>query len=86
MKKFAYYPGCSCEKMAISYNQSSLETTSMLGIELQELEDWNCCGATTYFHVDQLLANTLIARNLAIAEKEGLDFVAPCSACILTSL
>jgi heterodisulfide reductase subunit B len=81
MKKFAYYPGCSCEKMAISYNQSSLETTSMLGIELQELEDWNCCGATTYFHVDQLLANTLIARNLAIAEKEGLDFVAPCSAC-----
>ena len=81
MTKYAYFPGCSCEKIAISYNQSSLETTKKLGIELQELDDWNCCGATTYFHVDQLLANTLIARNLAIAEKEGLDFVAPCSAC-----
>jgi heterodisulfide reductase subunit B len=81
MKKFAYFPGCSCEKLAISYNQSSVATTKVLGIELEELEDWNCCGATTYFHVDQLLAQTLIARNLAIAEKTGLDFVAPCSAC-----
>jgi len=81
MKKYAYFPGCSCEKLAISYNMSSLETTKALGVELEELEDWNCCGATTYFHVDQLLAQTLIARNLAIAEKTGLDFVAPCSAC-----
>jgi heterodisulfide reductase subunit B len=81
MKKYAYFPGCSLEKMALSYNQSSVETTRRFDIELQELEDWNCCGATTYFHVDQLLAYTLVARNLAIAEKEGLDFVAPCSAC-----
>jgi len=81
MKKFAYFPGCSLEKMALSYNQSSIETTKVFDIEMQELEDWNCCGATTYFHVDQLLAYTLVARNLAIAEKAGLDFVAPCSAC-----
>ena len=81
MKKYAYFPGCSLEKMAISYNHSSVETAKLFGIELQELEDWNCCGATTYFHVDQLLAYTLVARNLAIAEKEGLDLVAPCSAC-----
>lgn len=81
MKKYAFFPGCSLEKMAISYNQSSVETTKSFGIELQELEDWNCCGATAYFHVDQLLAYTLVARNLAIAEKEGLDLVAPCSAC-----
>jgi heterodisulfide reductase subunit B len=50
-------------------------------VELQELEDWNCCGATAYFHVDELLAYTLTARNLAMAEKDGLDLVAPCSAC-----
>jgi heterodisulfide reductase subunit B len=81
MKKYAYFPGCSLEKMASSYHKSALETTSKFDIELQELEDWNCCGATTYFHVDELLANTLVARNLAIAEKEGLDLVAPCSAC-----
>jgi heterodisulfide reductase subunit B len=81
MKKFALFPGCSLEKMAASYNRSSVETTKKFDIELQELDDWNCCGATTYSYIDELLANTLVARNLALAEKEGLDFVAPCSAC-----
>jgi heterodisulfide reductase subunit B len=81
MKKYAYFPGCSLEKIALSYNQSTLESTSKVGIELQELEDWNCCGATAYFHVDELLAYTLCARNIAMAEKEHLDLVAPCSAC-----
>jgi heterodisulfide reductase subunit B len=81
MKKFAYYPGCSLEKIASSYHKSTLETTRVFDIEMQELDDWNCCGATTYFHVDGILAHTLVARNLALAEKEGLDLVAPCSAC-----
>ncbi len=81
MKKYAYFPGCSLEKMALSYHKSSMEATQVVGVELQELDDWNCCGATTYFHLDEILANTLVARNLAMAEKEGLDFVAPCSAC-----
>ena len=81
MKKFAYFPGCSLEKMASSYHKSAMETTKVFDIELQELDDWNCCGATTYFHVDDILAYTMVARNLAMAEKEGLDLVAPCSAC-----
>jgi heterodisulfide reductase subunit B len=81
MNKYAYFPGCSLEKLAQSYHLSSLETTAQIGVELEELPDWNCCGATTYFHVDQLLAYTLVARNLAQAEKMGLDLVAPCSAC-----
>lgn len=81
MKTYAYFPGCSLEKMASSYHKSALETSRKLDIKLQELDDWNCCGATTYFHVDQLLAYTLVARNLAMAEKDGLDLVAPCSAC-----
>lgn len=85
MKKYAYFPGCSLEKMALSYHKSSLETTRALGIELEELEDWNCCGATAYFQFDEILANTLVARNLAMAEKQGLDFVAPCSACYKNS-
>ena len=81
MKKYALFPGCSLEKMASSYYRSSVETTKQFGVELQELDDWNCCGATTYTYIDELLANTLVARNLALAEKEGLDLVAPCSAC-----
>lgn len=81
MKEYVYFPGCSLEKIAISYHLSALETTKKLGIKLVELEDWNCCGATTYFHVDELLAYTLSARNLAMAEKAGTEVVAPCSAC-----
>lgn len=85
MKEYAYFPGCSLEKIGLSYHNSAIETTKKLGVELNELEDWNCCGATTYFHVDELLAYTLCARNLAMAEKENLDLVAPCSACYKNS-
>lgn len=85
MKEYAYFPGCSLEKIGLSYHNSALETTSKLDVNLNELEDWNCCGATTYFHVDELLAYTLCARNLAMAEKLGMDLVAPCSACFKNS-
>lgn len=81
MKEYVYFPGCSLEKIALSYHLSALETTKKLGVKLIELEDWNCCGATAYFHVDELLAYTLSARNLAMAEKVGSEVVAPCSAC-----
>jgi len=82
MKQYAYYPGCSLESLGKNYHLSALAVSDELGVELKELEDWNCCGATAYFPVDELLAYTLVSRNLAIAEKTGLqDFVAPCSAC-----
>jgi heterodisulfide reductase subunit B len=82
MKQYAYYPGCSLESLARDYHLSAMEVARALDLEFREIEDWNCCGATAYFPVDELLAYTLVARNLAIAEKTGLsDFVAPCSAC-----
>jgi heterodisulfide reductase subunit B2 len=81
MKQYAYFPGCSLESLSKSYHVSALEASRALDVDLQELEDWNCCGATAYFPVDELLAYTLTARNLAQAEQAGLDFVAPCSAC-----
>jgi len=81
MKSYAYFPGCSLEKMAGSYDVSTRKVAEALGIELREIEDWNCCGATAYFHVDELLATALCSRNIAIAEREGLDLVAPCSGC-----
>jgi heterodisulfide reductase subunit B len=85
MKEYAYFPGCSLEKLAQSYYLSTEETSQKLGVELKELNDWNCCGATAYFHVDELLAYTLSARNLAMAEQMNLDLVAPCSACFKNS-
>lgn len=81
MKRYAYFPGCSAETVSASYHLSAVETGAKLGVEFQEIEDWNCCGATPYSNIDELLAHSLCARNLAIAEREKLDVVAPCSAC-----
>jgi heterodisulfide reductase subunit B len=55
-----------------------------LGVTLEELEDWNCCGATAYMSVDETQAGVLAARNLALAERAGSqDLLTPCSACYL---
>jgi heterodisulfide reductase subunit B len=53
-------------------------------MELKELEDWNCCGSTPYGSLDELEAIVVAARNLALAEKTGLDMVTPCSSCFVT--
>lgn len=79
--KFAYYPGCSMEGSGIEYGLSMQRTAEILGFELEELQDWNCCGATSGHNTNKLLSLALPARNIAIAEKTGLDMVAPCAAC-----
>lgn len=79
--KFAYYPGCSLDGSGVEYGMSMKRTAKILGIELQELDDWNCCGATSGHNTNKLLSLALPARNIAIAEKTGMDMVAPCAAC-----
>ncbi|MEA1962120.1 MAG: CoB--CoM heterodisulfide reductase iron-sulfur subunit B family protein [Bacillota bacterium] len=79
--KLAYYPGCSANGSGIEYRMSMERTAKILGIELQELEDWNCCGATSGHNTEKILSLALPARNLAIAEKTGLSMLAPCAAC-----
>ena len=82
--KYAYFPGCSLKGTGKAYEESLLPVLKHLGIELQEIPDWNCCGATAYMAVDEGKACALAARNLAIAEKTGLkEMLAPCSACYL---
>jgi len=80
--KYAYYPGCSLLSGAKEYDSSLRAVFEHLGIELEELSDWNCCGAV---HVDvsnPKAAITLPARNLALAEAQGLTtIIAPCSGC-----
>ena len=85
MKKYSYFPGCSSsEGTAIAYGISTQAISGPLGIELIELEDWNCCGTTPYSSTDELESVSIAARNLALAEKTGLDLVTPCSACYAT--
>lgn len=84
--KYLYYPGCSLSATGIAYHESLLEVSRQLGLELQELSDWNCCGATVYMNTDESRAFVLSARNLALAERQGdtgCTLITPCSACYL---
>ncbi len=79
--RYAYYPGCSLEATGRPYQESVEAVAKVLGMELVELEDWNCCGATAYMSVNEFLSFSLSARNLCQAKKTGDTLVTPCSAC-----
>jgi heterodisulfide reductase subunit B len=79
--KLAYYPGCSAEGSGIELGLSTERVAKIFDIELVEIDDWNCCGATSGHSTNKLLSLALPARNLAIAEEKGLDMLAPCAAC-----
>lgn len=82
MKYYTYFPGCSSsEGGAKAYGWSTRAVSKVLDIELVDLDDWNCCGSTPYSSVEELASFCLSARNLALAEKRGLDLVTPCSSC-----
>ncbi len=78
---FSYYPGCSLHSTGCEYNDSVQAVFRALDIQLHELEDWNCCGASSAHIVSHELALALPARNIAIAQKVGRDVVMPCAAC-----
>lgn len=79
--RYTYYPGCTIGTTAVEFGLSTDAVCEALGMELVELEDWNCCGASSAHSLDHELALRLPARNVALAQKEGLDIVAPCPAC-----
>ena len=79
--RYAYFPGCSLESTGKEFGESTMLVAEALGIELEEIPDWNCCGATSGHALDHRLSVALPARNLGIAESMGLDVVAPCAAC-----
>ncbi len=79
--EYAYYPGCSQHSTGLEYGLSAEAVFNHLGLGLHEIPDWNCCGASSAHALDPLLALTLPARNLALAQKTGRDLVIPCAAC-----
>ncbi len=79
--EYAYYPGCSLHGTALEFDTSVKETARLLGVQLTEISDWNCCGASSAHMTDHELAMDLAVRNLRIAEETGKDLVVPCAAC-----
>ncbi len=89
-KQYAFYPGCSSQKKASADNflRSIKVVTQKLDIQLNEIPDWNCCGASiSYSEGGELPRLALSARNLALAETNlpGQDMVSVCPACWLST-
>jgi heterodisulfide reductase subunit B len=79
--KVSYYPGCSLDGTAIDYNESLIATAAILGLELEELPDWSCCGSSSAHALNDKLSVSLAGRNLIIADKIGQDLMVPCASC-----
>ncbi len=85
--EIAYYPGCTLQQSSGLYDVQSRRVFNELGITLKELDDWNCCGATSAGKYDDFLSIAMPARNLGIAEEDGFsEMVIPCSACYSRTL
>ena len=86
MSKYLFYPGCAMETSAKAYCDSLTAIQPILGLNMIEVDDWNCCGATEYLGISLTPAYALIGRNLALASKQAIEtktLVASCSACYL---
>jgi heterodisulfide reductase subunit B len=77
-----FYPGCSLKGSSREYAESVLAVARAFDIEIREIEDWNCCGATAAHNLNRELSLALPARILSLAEKQGMEeIVVPCAAC-----
>ena len=83
-KRYSFYPGCTLHSTGVEFGVSSELVCQALDVEMVEIPDWNCCGASSAHSMDPELFLALPARNLAQAQAlgEGLDSLAiPCAAC-----
>ncbi len=79
--KYGFFPGCSLQSSAAEYARSAEGVLRELGVELEEVNDWVCCGATPAHATSHLLSLALPAITCAAAQKQGLDILTCCAAC-----
>jgi len=78
---YSYYPGCSLHSSAKEFDISTRVVMQELGIELEELEDWSCCGGSVAAGVSHEVGMALAARNVVLAQQKNRDLLASCSGC-----
>ena len=83
MGKYAFYPGCAAKGAAKELYESTVAVAQELNLELIELPQFSCCGAGVLEEVREAVDLVVNARNIAYAEREGLDVVTVCSTCLL---
>ncbi|MEQ9551112.1 MAG: CoB--CoM heterodisulfide reductase iron-sulfur subunit B family protein [Coleofasciculus sp. G3-WIS-01] len=78
---YSYYPGCSLHSSAKEFDISTRVVMQKLGIELEEIEDWSCCGGSIAAGVSHEVGMALAARNVVLAQQKNRDLLASCSGC-----
>lgn len=76
-----YFPGCTLHGTAHDFHDSIVAVFRSLNLNLTEIEDWNCCGASSAHVIDPEAAVELPARNLLIASHRDVPLLTPCAAC-----
>ncbi len=79
--KFSYFPGCTLKTKAKELDRYTRASADALGIELEELPNWQCCGAVYPQAKDEIATRLSSVRALATARDLGQDLVTVCSAC-----
>jgi heterodisulfide reductase subunit B len=80
-RSYSYYPGCSLHGTGVEFDASVRQVCRKLGIDLRELQDWVCCGASAAHSTDELMSLALPAHTLKQAEASGLPLAVPCAMC-----
>ena len=83
--KYALFTGCTAKQSTPEQYMSTFAVAEKLGIELIELVEASCCGASHLQDYDDFLSLVLNARNIAYAEKHGLTMVTICNTCQLNT-
>jgi len=78
---FAYYPGCTLSTTAKKLDNYARLSANVLGFTLQEIENWQCCGAVFPLGTDEIAPKLAVVRALHQAKEKGLALVTLCSAC-----
>jgi heterodisulfide reductase subunit B len=80
--KYAYYPGCSLHSTGSEYDISFLAVCDKIGLEIEEIKGWICCGTSPAHSSSKLLSLALPFENLCLASEMGMtEVVAPCASC-----
>jgi heterodisulfide reductase subunit B len=80
-RAYSYFPGCTLATTAVDYDVSGRAVAAALGLELNEVPDWNCCGATFPLSAENVMSFIAPARVLIAAERSGKDLATLCAVC-----
>ena len=79
--KYSYYPGCTLRTKAKDLDAYARASAKALGFELEEIENWQCCGGVYPLGSDEIATKLSSVRALNEAKEKGQDLVTLCSAC-----